>query len=125
MAFGQTSRQHGPRVTYLTERAGGLLAAVTWIGFGALAISTVLPDITWQVVLYAFLSLTVVRMLPFAVAVVHSGAAGRRWSADTAKSFPSISVTCHEDGTGLLPRPRDHGHDARLAAQRAEILFPS
>jgi sodium/hydrogen antiporter len=76
MAFGQTSRQHGPRVTFLTEQVGGLLAAVTWIGFGALAISTVLPDITWRVVLYSLISLTVVRMLPVAVALVHSGA---RW----------------------------------------------
>jgi sodium/hydrogen antiporter len=74
MAFGQTSRQHGPRVSYLTEQAGGLLAAVVWIGFGALAISRVLHDITWQVVLYALISLTVVRMLPVAVAMVRSGA---------------------------------------------------
>lgn len=76
MAFGQTSRQHGPRVTYLTEQTGGLLAAVTWIGFGALAISRVLRDITWQVVLYALISLTVVRMVPVAVAMIRSGA---RW----------------------------------------------
>jgi NhaP-type Na+/H+ or K+/H+ antiporter len=39
MAFGAVSRQHGPRTTYLTEEAGGILAAVTWMGFGALATS--------------------------------------------------------------------------------------
>jgi NhaP-type Na+/H+ or K+/H+ antiporter len=75
MAFGQVSRQHGPRVSYLTEQAGGLLAAIVWIGFGALAISRVLHDITWQVILYALISLTVVRMLPVALAMFHSGAA--------------------------------------------------
>jgi sodium/hydrogen antiporter len=75
MAFGQVSRQHGPRASYLTEQAGGLLAAIVWIGFGALAISRVLHDITWQVVVYALISLTVARMLPVALAMVHSGAA--------------------------------------------------
>ena len=46
------------------------------MGFGALAISQVLPDITWPVVGYAILSLTVVRMLPVAIAMTRSGA---RW----------------------------------------------
>jgi sodium/hydrogen antiporter len=76
MAFGRASGQHGLRATYLTEETGSILAAVTWIGFGALAISQVLPDITWRVVLYAVLSLTVVRMLPVVVAMARSGA---RW----------------------------------------------
>ena len=46
-----------------TEDAGGLLAAVTWVGFGALALGKELTLVTWQVALYAVLSLTVVRML--------------------------------------------------------------
>ena len=74
MAFGRTSREHGLSVTYLTEQTGGLLAAVTWIGFGALAITKVLPDISWRVVVYALTSLTVVRMIPVAIALAHSGA---------------------------------------------------
>jgi NhaP-type Na+/H+ or K+/H+ antiporter len=76
MAFGWLSGRLGLRTTYLTEEAGSVLAAVTWMGFGALAISKVLTDITWQVGLYAVLSLTVVRMLPVAVAMVRTGA---RW----------------------------------------------
>jgi NhaP-type Na+/H+ or K+/H+ antiporter len=74
MAFGRLSGDFGPRSTDLAEDVGGVLAAVTWMGFGALAISNVLPDITWQVALYALLSLTLVRMLPVAVAMVHTGA---------------------------------------------------
>ena len=76
MAFGRASGQRGLRTTYLADEAGSILAAVTWMGFGALAISQVLPDITWRVVLYAVLSLTVVRMLPVAIAMARSGA---RW----------------------------------------------
>ena len=74
MTFGAVSRQHGLRVTSFTEEAGDLLAAVTWMGFGALAVSHSLPYITWRVVLYAVLSLTVVRMLPVAVALARTKA---------------------------------------------------
>ncbi len=76
MAFGRSAREHGLGVTHFTEEAGAFLAAVTWMGFGAVAISNVLPDITWRVVLYALLSLTVVRMLPVAVAMYRTDA---RW----------------------------------------------
>ena len=74
MTFGAVSRQHGLRVTSFTEETGDLLAAVTWMGFGALAVSHALPYITWRVVLYAVLSLTVVRMLPVAVALARTNA---------------------------------------------------
>jgi NhaP-type Na+/H+ or K+/H+ antiporter len=73
MAFGRTSGARGSVVTLFTEEAGGLVAAVTWIGFGALALTLVIPDITWQVVLYAALSLTVVRMIPVAIALAGQG----------------------------------------------------
>ena len=76
LAFGRTSREQGVRVTYLTEEAGNFLAAVTWMGFGALAIDRVLPDITWRVLLYAAVSLTVARMLPVAIALARTGARG-------------------------------------------------
>ena len=49
--------------------AGDLLAAATWVIFGAVAVTLALPLITWQVALYAVLSLTVVRMLPVALAL--------------------------------------------------------
>jgi sodium/hydrogen antiporter len=80
MAFGKASGQRGLRTTYLAEEAGSLFAAVTWMGFGALAIGNVYHDITWQVLLYAALSLTVVRMLPVALAMIGSGA---RWQTTT------------------------------------------
>ncbi|GAA4353014.1 cation:proton antiporter [Microbacterium rhizosphaerae] len=70
LAFGRVSRARGTVVTLLTEEAGGLFAAVTWIGFGALALTLAGPHITWQVILYAVLSLTVVRMIPVAIAFI-------------------------------------------------------
>lgn len=74
MAFGQLSRRHGLRVTRLNEDVGGILAAVVWVGFGALALGKLLPHVTWQIVAYAALSLTVVRMIPVAIALAGSGA---------------------------------------------------
>jgi NhaP-type Na+/H+ or K+/H+ antiporter len=73
MAFGAVSGQRGSAVTLFTEETGGLLAAVTWIGFGALALGLAIPHITWQVVLYAALSLTLVRMVPVAIAMLGRG----------------------------------------------------
>ena len=75
LAFGHFSGQRGSAVTLFTEETGGLFAAVTWIGFGALALGWAIPHITWQVVLYAALSLTLVRMLPVAIAMAGRGVA--------------------------------------------------
>ncbi len=73
MAFGRFSGEQGSGSTLFTEEAGGLLAAVTWIGFGAAAIAWAIPHLTWHVVLYAALSLTVVRMVPVAIAMLGKG----------------------------------------------------
>jgi sodium/hydrogen antiporter len=73
MVFAAVSGQPGTAVTLFTEETGGLLAAVTWIGFGALALGLVIPHVTWQIVLYAALSLTLVRMVPVAIAMLGKG----------------------------------------------------
>ena len=73
MVFGIASGVPGSAVTLFTEETGGLLAAVTWIGFGALALGLVIPHVTWQVILYAALSLTLVRMVPVALALLGKG----------------------------------------------------
>lgn len=72
-AFGWTAQDRGA-ATLFTEEAGDLLAALTWIGFGALALPWALPHVTWRVVLYALLSLTVIRMVPVALALLGAGA---------------------------------------------------
>ena len=74
MAFGYFSRRHDPPVTSFNEDVGGILAGATWVGFGALAVGMLLPHVTWQVVAYAALSLTLIRMVPVAIALLGSGA---------------------------------------------------
>lgn len=72
MSFGYVSDEHGA-ATLFTEETGGLLAAAVWVGFGALALGPALGDVTWRIVLYAVLSLTVVRMVPVAIAMIGRG----------------------------------------------------
>ncbi len=72
--FGALRRRVGGEVTFLVDEAGEILNAVTLIVFGAVIFGPVLGDLTWEAALYAVLSLTVVRMLPVAVAMLGTGA---------------------------------------------------
>jgi NhaP-type Na+/H+ or K+/H+ antiporter len=58
----------------LSEEVGNVLNGVTFFFFGAVLLRPALGDLTWEVALYALLSLTVVRMLPVALAMLGSGA---------------------------------------------------
>jgi len=74
MVFGGLRRRHGGEVGYLIEELGGVLNATTFIVFGAVMLGPALGATTWQIVLYAVLSLTLVRMLPVGVALLGTGA---------------------------------------------------
>jgi sodium/hydrogen antiporter len=56
-------------VDRLTEQVGGVLNGVTFVLFGAILLGPALTELSWQLALYAVLSLTVVRMVPVAVAM--------------------------------------------------------
>jgi NhaP-type Na+/H+ or K+/H+ antiporter len=73
-AFGTLRHDTGGEVTFLVDESGELFNAVTFIVFGAVILGPVLDEITWQIVVYAILSLTVVRMLPVALALGGTGA---------------------------------------------------
>jgi sodium/hydrogen antiporter len=72
--FGTLRHDAGGEVTYLVDEGGEFFNAVTFIVFGAIILGPALDDITWQLVVYALLSLTVVRMLPVALALLGTGA---------------------------------------------------
>jgi NhaP-type Na+/H+ or K+/H+ antiporter len=61
-------------VTYLTDQLGEVLSAVTLLAFGAVLLSPALGDLDWRIGIYAIASLTVVRMLPVAIALLGTGA---------------------------------------------------
>ena len=72
--FGALRQEAGGHVSKLVDEGGELFDAVTFLVFGAVILGPVLDELTWQVVLYAALSLTVVRMLPVAIALLGTGA---------------------------------------------------
>ena len=72
--FGGLRREVGGEVTLFLEEAGGVLGAVTFLLFGAVMLVPMLDDLSAEVFLYAVLSLTVVRMVPVALAFLGTGA---------------------------------------------------
>jgi NhaP-type Na+/H+ or K+/H+ antiporter len=73
LAFGATAGRRGPAELVFTEQAGSLVSLLVWLGFGAVAAPAVAEHATWTTVGYAVLSLTVVRMVPVAVALLGAG----------------------------------------------------
>jgi NhaP-type Na+/H+ or K+/H+ antiporter len=69
LAYGAISGQGGARLVPFVEETGALVSLLVWLAFGAIAVATALENLTWQVVVYALLSLTVIRMVPTAVAL--------------------------------------------------------
>ena len=55
------------------EESGALVSLLVWLAFGAVALAPAMEVLNWQIVLYAILSLTVIRMAPVAVALLGSG----------------------------------------------------
>src|SRR4051812_41257876 len=72
MAFRLALGRDPEHIDELSEQVGNVLNGVTFLLFGAILLGPALGDMTWELVLYAVLSLTVVRMLPVAIAMLGS-----------------------------------------------------
>ena len=64
LLFGAIAKEHKPKYLLAAEGTGDTLSLITWVVFGAAVVGQSIDAFSWQVVLYAVLSLTVVRMLP-------------------------------------------------------------
>jgi NhaP-type Na+/H+ or K+/H+ antiporter len=73
LTFGATAGRRGPAELAFTEQAGSLLGLIVWLAFGAIAVPVLLDHADWTTLLYAVLSLTVIRMVPVAVAMLGAG----------------------------------------------------
>jgi sodium/hydrogen antiporter len=65
--------QRGEPLIPFVEETGALVSLLVWLAFGAVAVAPAVEALNWQIVLYAILSLTVVRMAPAAAALADSG----------------------------------------------------
>ena len=72
LALGRDPEQ----LNQLTEELGSVLDGVTFVLFGAILLGPTLGELSWQLALYALLSLTLVRMVPVLIAMWGSHARG-------------------------------------------------
>ncbi|MFC9680622.1 cation:proton antiporter [Streptomyces sp. NPDC056948] len=96
----------------LTGHLADLLASLSFLVFGAVLLGPTLDDLDWRIVVYAVLSLTVVRMLPVALSLARTGLAlptvayigwfGPRGLASVV--FGLLLVEEHVPGVQLLGR---------------------
>lgn len=70
LLFGGLTKSHKEEVLNGAEGTGNVLSMLTWFTFGAVALGPSIDQISWQVIVYALLSLTVVRMLPVMLCVI-------------------------------------------------------
>jgi NhaP-type Na+/H+ or K+/H+ antiporter len=73
LAFGAVGGRRGEQLVPFMEETGALVSLLVWLAFGAVAVVPALQSLTWQTVVYAVLSLTVIRMAPVAMALAGSG----------------------------------------------------
>jgi NhaP-type Na+/H+ or K+/H+ antiporter len=73
LAYGTASGRRGEPLVPFVEETGALVSLLVWLTFGAVAVAPAVEGLTWQIVLYAVLSLTVIRMVPVAVALIGTG----------------------------------------------------
>jgi NhaP-type Na+/H+ or K+/H+ antiporter len=64
LLFGALATDHKPKLLFAAEGTGDTMALITWVVFGAIVVGQSVGSFSWEVVLYALLSLTLVRMLP-------------------------------------------------------------
>jgi sodium/hydrogen antiporter len=70
LALGRDPEQ----INELSEQVGSVLNGVTFVLFGAILLGPALGELSWELALYAVLSLTLVRILPVAIAMLRSRA---------------------------------------------------
>jgi NhaP-type Na+/H+ or K+/H+ antiporter len=68
--FGGMLGRDPADVNRLVDEVGGVLNGVTFLLFGAILLGPALGHVSWDLALYAALSLTVVRMVPVAIAML-------------------------------------------------------
>jgi NhaP-type Na+/H+ or K+/H+ antiporter len=74
MVFRGVIKRDPEEMNRLTEEVGSVLNGVTFVVFGAILLGPAVGELSWELALYAVLSLTVVRMIPVAIAMLGSHA---------------------------------------------------
>ncbi len=73
LTFGALTKQHKQKFLTAAEGTADAVAMVTWFAFGTMALGILLSGFSWRILVYALLSLTVVRMLPVFLCLIGKG----------------------------------------------------
>ena len=122
MTFGLLRRpEAGGEVTFLTDELGAGLNGITLLVFGAVLLWPTLDALTWRIGLYAVASLTVVRMVPVALAMLGSRgqAADGRVSRLVRAARPRLDRLRGDRRPGGGSPPREHDPPDHLRHGRA------
>jgi sodium/hydrogen antiporter len=69
LAYRAAGGERGERMVPFVEETSALVSLLVWLAFGAVAVVPAFESLTWADVLYAVLSLTLIRMVPVAIAL--------------------------------------------------------
>ncbi|MEP5566473.1 MAG: cation:proton antiporter [Halioglobus sp.] len=73
LTFGALTKHHKKQFLNAAEGTGDAVAMLTWFAFGTITFEILVKGFSWEVLLYATLSLTVVRMLPVFLSLLGKG----------------------------------------------------
>jgi NhaP-type Na+/H+ or K+/H+ antiporter len=73
LVLGRALREAFPGITEFAEGTGHILTLFSFFVFGSFVLGEAVTELTWEVGLYAVLSLTVIRIVPVAVGMIGSG----------------------------------------------------
>jgi NhaP-type Na+/H+ or K+/H+ antiporter len=73
LLFGILAKDLREEFLLAAEGTGDTLALVTWVVFGSAVVGQAVGNFSWLILLYALLSLTLIRMLPVFLALAGSG----------------------------------------------------
>ena len=73
LTFGAMTKDHKEQLLSAAESTGDTFSLLTWVAFGAAVVGHSIEHFSWRIVVYAVLSLTVVRMLPVFLVLAGTG----------------------------------------------------
>ena len=120
MAFGTMDHHNDEAALEFTEQAGTLLSLLVWFIFGAVMLVPGMEDLGWRDAAFALLALTLLRMVPVAIALAGTGldhtdmafvgwfgpAASPPWSSASSPSIPWLQP----NRRSCSPRSRSRLH---------------
>ncbi len=73
LLFGVLAKQHREEFLRAAEGTGDTLALITWVIFGSAVVGQAVGHFSWLILLYAVLSLTLIRILPVFLVLTGTG----------------------------------------------------